>query len=65
MVNWDPLIMWQEIRGHHFNDMMMKLGALDGAMEILGLFALWWRNGEIANPALYKWPDEENGKFCH
>ena len=28
------------IRGHHFDDMMRKLGALDGAMENLGPFAL-------------------------
>ena len=38
--NWDPLIPWWEIRGHHFDDMMRKLGALDGAMENLGPFAL-------------------------
>ena len=44
---WDPLMTWLEIRGHHFDDMMRKLGALDGAIENLGPFALWWRNGEI------------------
>ena len=27
-----------------------KLGALDGAVENLGLFALWWRSEEIGNP---------------
>ena len=33
MINWDLLITWWEIRGDHFEDMMRKLGALDGAME--------------------------------
>ena len=50
MMNWDSLITWWEIRGHHSDDMMRKFGALDGAMENLGPFALWWRNGEIDNP---------------
>ena len=44
MMNWDPFITWWEIRGHHFDDMMRKLGALGGAIEDLGPFALWWRN---------------------
>ena len=47
---WDPLITWLEIRGYHIDDMMRKVGALDSAMEKLGPFALWWRNGEIGNP---------------
>ena len=40
MMNWDPLITWWKIRGHHFDDMVRKLGALDGAMENLGPFTL-------------------------
>ena len=31
-----PLITWWEIRGYHFDDMMRKLGALEGAVENLG-----------------------------
>ena len=50
---------------------MWKFGALDGAMENLGPFVLWWCNGEIGSPfnktmgKLWgaKWPDEENGKL--
>ena len=44
---WIPLITWWEIRGHRFDDIMRKLGALDGAMENLGPLALWWRNGKL------------------
>ena len=49
MMNWDLFQIDNVIRGHNFDDMMKKLGALDGAMENLGPFALWWRNGEIVN----------------
>ena len=34
VMNWDPLITWLEIRGYHFDDIMRKVGALNGAMEI-------------------------------
>ena len=33
-----PLDNAMEIRGHHFDDMMRKCGALDDAMENLGPF---------------------------
>ena len=48
----EPLITWWEIRGHHHANMMRILGALVGAMENLGPFALWWRNGEMGKPLI-------------
>ena len=51
MMNWDPLIMWWKIRGHHFDDMMRKLEALDGMMEKLRPFALWKKKLQTLNKA--------------
>ena len=46
----DAMLNGTPFRGYHFDDMIRKLEALDGAMENLGPFALWWSNGEIGNP---------------
>ena len=45
MINWDLLITWREIRGHHFDDIMRKFDrALDGTMENLGPLMTQWGN---------------------
>ena len=52
MINWDLLITRWEIRGHHFDDMLRKLGALDGAMENLGPLMTQWGNRK---PLIKQW----------
>ena len=67
MINWDPLITWWEIRGHHFDDMMRKWGPLIAQWKIWGPLMTQWGNWKPLikqwESSGAKWPDGKNKKL--
>ena len=55
MINWDLLITWWEIRGHHFDDMMRKWGPLMVRWKIWAPLMMQWGKVETLNKAMGKW----------